>query len=120
MVQSRSCPSAARWSSVDAAEKAFLEAAQGLTYVRRLLRRYQDWEAAVDYGDVDEFTKHAIFYSKYPELREKVGYLVHPLRPTPCTRPQRALDDAPADIETTLSAIVRELDCAGYRYTSSI
>lgn len=104
--------SACRWSPAEAVRKAFLEAAQGLTYVRRLLKQHEDWEAAEDFHDVDDFNKHAIFYSKYPELRERAGYLVHPTRPPACTRPERP---APADTRDPLDLMVKELGEAGRR-----
>ncbi|MCF3106789.1 YcaO-like family protein [Streptomyces roseoverticillatus] len=120
--------SACRTSPVKAVEKAFLEAAQGLTYVRRLLRQYKDWDVAEDFSDVDDFNKHAILYSKYPALREKAGYLVHPSLVVPRTRPQRPyepaaapdgpLTDAPTgpqrDVRDTLTSLVAELRAAGH------
>ncbi|MFI0976740.1 TOMM precursor leader peptide-binding protein [Streptomyces sp. NPDC021093] len=80
---------ACRRSPVRAVEKAFLEAAQGLTYVRRLVKAYEGFEAASDFDRVDEFNKHAILYTRHPELRSRAGYLVHPTVPTPCDRPTR-------------------------------
>lgn len=102
--------SACRGSAVAAVEKAFLEATQGLTYVRRLLRQYQDWEVADDFSNVDEFNKHAILYTKYPRLREAAGYLVHPLEPPECSRPARADRESPLDLD----ALARGLDAAGH------
>ncbi|MER5770829.1 YcaO-like family protein [Streptomyces sp. NPDC001985] len=102
--------SACRLSPVKAVEKAFLEAAQGLTYVRRLLRRYEDWQVAEDFSDVDDFNKHAVLYTKHPALRERAGYLVHPSSPAPRTRPARPPYDesaAPADPLDTLVEAVR-------------
>ncbi|MEV8285877.1 TOMM precursor leader peptide-binding protein [Streptomyces niveus] len=104
--------SACRWSPVKAVEKAFLEAAQGLTYVRRLLRQHEDWEAAEDFGNVDDFNKHAILYSKYPRLRERAGYLVHPSAPVPPGRPERP---APAATDDPVGRIAAELAAAGHR-----
>ncbi|MEV5505166.1 TOMM precursor leader peptide-binding protein [Streptomyces orinoci] len=104
--------SACRWSPTAAVEKAFLEAAQGLTYVRRLLRQHEDWEMAEDFSDVDDFNKHAILYSKYPGLRERAGYLVHPTRPAECLRPERP---APPAEDDPLDRIAAELRDAGHR-----
>jgi ribosomal protein S12 methylthiotransferase accessory factor len=88
--------SACRWSAVRAMEKAFLEAAQGLPYVRRLSDRDQDWEHADDFADVDDFNRHAVLYTRFPGLRERAGYLVHPTTPAPATRPARPpLPDLP-------------------------
>ncbi|SER48213.1 YcaO-like family protein [Streptomyces sp. yr375] len=106
--------SACRPSPVKAVEKAFLEAAQGLTYVRRLLRQYEDWEVAADFSNVDDFNKHAILYSKYPALREEAGYLVHPSAPTPCTRPQRPPYDETAAPADPLDALVGAVRSAGH------
>ncbi|BAY50475.1 hypothetical protein SAMD00079811_81040 (plasmid) [Scytonema sp. HK-05] len=69
---------ACRFSFVEAIEKAFLEASQGIPYIRYLLQRYQDWEPGTAFEYVDSFAKHAILYSKYPHLREEVKYLLHP------------------------------------------
>lgn len=104
--------SASRWSPVKAMEKAFLEAAQGLTYVRRLLRQHEDWQAAEDFGNVDDFNKHAILYSKYPELCEKAGYLVHPSAPVRPGRPERP---TPSATDDPVGRITAELGAAGHR-----
>ncbi len=69
---------ACRFSLVEAVEKAFLEASQGVPYIRYLLQRYQNWEPGTAFKHVDSFTKHAILYSKYPHLRQEVKYLLHP------------------------------------------
>lgn len=107
--------SACRPAPVQAVEKAFLEAAQGLTYVRRLLRQHEDWQVAADFGNVDDFNLHAILYSKYPQLRARAGYLVHPTEPVLCSRPPSpaaVAPDAPAPAQLAdLAAAVR---AAGY------
>ncbi|GAA3640624.1 TOMM precursor leader peptide-binding protein [Kineosporia mesophila] len=103
--------SACRGDLTGAVEKAFLEAAQGLTYVRRLLRTFADWEAAPDFSDVDEFNKHAILYTRYPHLRERAGYLLH----GPITRrPARLSVPAPEGDEALLDSAVRQLAGAGH------
>jgi bacteriocin biosynthesis cyclodehydratase domain-containing protein len=108
---------ACRISPVRAVEKAFLEAAQGLTYVRRLLKAYEGFEAATDFDRVDEFNKHAILYTRHPELRPRAGYLVHPSAPTPCDRPARpAPPDSPghpAAAGDDVDLIVKELASIG-------
>jgi bacteriocin biosynthesis cyclodehydratase domain-containing protein len=106
--------SACRTSPVKAVEKAFLEAAQGLTYVRRLLRQYKDWDVAEDFSDVDDFNKHAVLYTKYPALREEAGYLVHPTLPPVCTRPQRPAYEERTGPDEQLDALVAELRTAGH------
>jgi thiazole/oxazole-forming peptide maturase SagD family component len=125
--------SACRTAPVRAVEKAFLEAAQGLTYVRRLLKQHPDFRADPDFGNVDDFTKHAILYSRHPELRREVGYLLHPDEPPLCERPVRgvgAADDGQAaegagadgqldqrdevDRADQVDRVVRELAAAGF------
>ncbi|WP_447041560.1 TOMM precursor leader peptide-binding protein [Streptomyces sp. DSM 118878] len=105
---------ACRLSPVRAVEKAFLEAAQGLTYVRRLVKTYEGFEAASDFDLVDEFNKHAILYTRHPELRPRAGYLVHPSVPTPCDRPARPAPAAdPAAAADDVELIVKELAAIG-------
>jgi thiazole/oxazole-forming peptide maturase SagD family component len=105
--------SACRWSAVDAVEKAFLEAAQGLTYVRRLLAQHRDWHLLDDFSNVDDFNKHAVLYTKYPHLRERARYLVDPTTHTPCTRPERPPLPR-AQPEDELGAVIDGLAAAGY------
>jgi bacteriocin biosynthesis cyclodehydratase domain-containing protein len=119
--------SACRGDVTAAAEKAFLEAAQGLTYVRRLLRAHADWECAPDFSNVDDFNKHAILYTKYPTLRERAGYLVAPGEaadaapdgPAAAGRTPRPVDapgpDAgPETDHDRLTRIVQQLAALGY------
>ncbi|MFC5146802.1 TOMM precursor leader peptide-binding protein [Streptomyces aureoversilis] len=103
---------ACRTSLVPAVEKAFLEAAQGLTYVRRLVKEYEGFEAAPDFGNVDEFNKHAILYTRHPALRRRAGYLVHPDTPPACDRPARLQAGTGA---ASADAVVAELAAAGLR-----
>jgi ribosomal protein S12 methylthiotransferase accessory factor len=104
--------SACRTSPTRAVEKAFLEAAQGLTYVRRLLKQHRDFCADPDFANVDDFTKHAILYTRHPELRRQVGYLLHPDEPPRCDRPVRAECAEQGD---QLERVVTELAAAGLR-----
>lgn len=105
---------ACRLSPVRAVEKAFLEAAQGLTYVRRLVKTYEDFDAANDFDRVDEFNKHAILYTRHPELRSSAGYLVHPSVPTSCDRPARPVPaDRRATADDDVELIVKELAATG-------
>ncbi|MFC4054615.1 TOMM precursor leader peptide-binding protein [Actinomadura syzygii] len=101
--------SACRATPERAVEKAFLEAAQGLTYVRRLVKDYGDFDPGPDFGNVDEFNKHAILYTLRPELRRRAGYLVHPDEPPVCARPARTPPPG-----TDLDATVAELAAAGH------
>ncbi|MCC3770092.1 YcaO-like family protein [Streptomyces sp. UNOC14_S4] len=113
--------SACRMAPVHALEKAFLEAAQGLTYVRRLVKEYEGFEAAPDFANVDEFNKHAILYTRHPELRRRAGYLVHPDAPPACDRPARLLTGAAEATDTaedgaaSVDFITEELAAAGFR-----
>jgi bacteriocin biosynthesis cyclodehydratase domain-containing protein len=107
--------SACRMSPVRAVEKAFLEAAQGLTYVRRLLKAYKDFQAAPDFGNVDEFNKHAILYTRHPELRQRAGYLVHPDEPPACTRPPRPLRPSAQPAGAPIDTIAGELAAHGFQ-----
>lgn len=104
--------SACRTSPEHAVEKAFLEAAQGLTYVRRLVKDYGDFDPGPDFGNVDEFNKHAILYTLRPELRRRAGYLVHPDEPPVCARPARTPPPEPDG--DPLDAAVAELAAAGH------
>ncbi|MGY1632418.1 TOMM precursor leader peptide-binding protein [Geodermatophilus sp. SYSU D01186] len=107
--------SACRTELPAAVEKAFLEAAQGQTFVRRLLlREFRDWEPREDFSDVDEFNKHAVLYTKRPELRERAGYLVHPTEPPRPLRPARRYP-APADGDpaAVFERLVAELAALG-------
>ncbi|WP_406504007.1 TOMM precursor leader peptide-binding protein [Streptomyces sp. NBC_00212] len=105
---------ACRRSPVRAVEKAFLEAAQGLTYVRRLVKAYEGFDAASGFDQVDEFNKHAILYTRHPELRPRAGFLVHPSVPTPCDRPARPTpEDLPAAAGDDVDLIVKELASIG-------
>ncbi|SDG22104.1 bacteriocin biosynthesis cyclodehydratase domain-containing protein [Sinosporangium album] len=111
--------SACRVTATAALEKAFLEATQGLTYVRRLLRQYQDWDMGGDFDTVDEFNKHAILYTRHPHLREAAGYLVHPSGEPERWRSERVRPEdpgKPVDLDDLddLDGLVRELDAAGY------
>jgi ribosomal protein S12 methylthiotransferase accessory factor len=98
--------SACRTHPSRAVEKAFLEAAQGLTYVRRLVKEYRDFEIMPGFANVDEFNKHAVLYTRHPELRARAGYLVHPEVPPSCDRPVRP---AAAPSGDPVAGIVAEL-----------
>lgn len=68
---------ATRFTVEEAVKKAFLEAAQGITYVEMLVRNYKDHKLIEDFNKINSFQKHAAFYSIYPEMRKKVGYLLN-------------------------------------------
>lgn len=67
---------ATRFTAEEAVSKAFLEAAQGITYVKMLVNKYKDHGLAADFNKINTFQKHAAFYSLYPELKTGVHYLL--------------------------------------------
>lgn len=67
---------ATRFTVEEAVKKAFLEAAQGITYVEMLVRNYKDHKLIEDFDKINSFQKHAAFYSIYPEMRKEVGYIL--------------------------------------------
>lgn len=107
--------SACRREPHQAAEKAFLEAAQGLTYIRRLLPSYNDWEPGVHFEHVDDFNHHAILYTKFPELRSQAGYLIDPTnQPQPLRPVQPAGDTKSLNDQAEVDLLVQELRESGY------
>ncbi len=107
--------SACRDHPSSALEKAFLEAAQGISFVRRLLQNYVMWNPGERFENVTGFNEHAILYSKFPELRSKVNYLLtrngvpstlRPCRPTSSTH---QLDDG-----EQLDCLIEHLYRSGY------
>ncbi|NLL01190.1 MAG: hypothetical protein GX271_11100 [Clostridiales bacterium] len=67
---------ATRFTISEAIKKAFLEAAQGITYINMLVRNYKNDNLIEEFNKIDSFQKHAAFYSIYPEMRKKVGYFL--------------------------------------------
>ena len=67
---------ATRFTISEAIKKAFLEAAQGITYVNMLVRNYRKDDLIQDFNKIDTFQKHAAFYSIYPEMRKEAGYFL--------------------------------------------
>lgn len=67
---------ATRFTISEAIRKAFLEAAQGITYINMLVRNYRNDDLIQDFNKIDTFQKHAAFYSIYPEMRKEVGYFL--------------------------------------------
>ena len=105
--------SACRRTLAEAAEKAFLEAAQGLTYIERLLEKYKNWLPGDDFEHVNDFNQHAILYSKFPELRSRVDYLVDPSITTSACRP--ATEERPHGNDgNSLNSIISQLREMGY------
>lgn len=69
---------ATRLTLEEAIKKAFLEASQGVTYVNMLVKNYSNQNLIENFEKIDSFQKHAAFYSIYPKMRSKVGYIVDP------------------------------------------
>jgi thiazole/oxazole-forming peptide maturase SagD family component len=67
-----------RRNPLAAMDKALLECAQSFPYIPQLLSYYKDWDPGKAFEHVDTFQKHAVLYSKHPELQKQGGYLVHP------------------------------------------
>jgi|GEM_PF-4535187 len=67
---------ATRFTYEEAVSKAFLEAAQGISYINMLSVKYRGDDFIGNYNRIDTFQKHAAFYSIYPEMRAKVGYFL--------------------------------------------
>lgn len=67
---------ASRLTIESALRKAILEATQGRKYIRMLLDFHRDLELKDGFNNIDNFQKHAMFYSKFPEMRKKVGFLI--------------------------------------------
>ncbi|KGE19793.1 hypothetical protein PWYN_10925 [Paenibacillus wynnii] len=67
---------ATRFNTEQAIGKAFLEAAQGISYVNMLTSKYKDHGLATDFNKINSFQKHAAFYSIHPELKKEVEYLL--------------------------------------------
>jgi len=67
---------ATRFTRKEAVEKAFIEAAQGITYINMLVKNYKNDNLIEDFNKIDTFQKHAAFYSIYPEKQKEVGYLL--------------------------------------------
>lgn len=109
--------SACRADPRAAVRKALLEAAQSFSYMRGLLQLYRDWTPGEHFERVDSFQKHAVLYSRFPELRTRAGYLVD--FDTPHHLPERpALDHVPAagiSPAQTLHEVVRVLHERGHQ-----
>lgn len=106
--------SACRDDAPAALEKAFLEAAQGISFVRRLLQKYTSWHPGERFENVTGFNDHAILYSKFPELRSGVNYLLTRDGPTDfrqslASSPTRQLDE-----HAHLDYLVEQLHRKGY------
>lgn len=69
---------ATRFTTREAIRKAFIEAAQGITYINMLVRMYEKEGLMEDFNRIDSFQKHAAFYSIYPKMQKKVGYVLDP------------------------------------------
>jgi ribosomal protein S12 methylthiotransferase accessory factor len=63
---------AARLDGTRAAQKALVEAAQGVPYIAHLVDREPDWRPAPDFSNVLDFTHNARLYTVAPELAPKL------------------------------------------------
>jgi ribosomal protein S12 methylthiotransferase accessory factor len=109
--------SACRVRPAAAIDKATLEAAQSFPYVRNLLDVYRDWDPGPDFHGVDSFQKHGLLYSKFPQLRQQVGYLLTPdFAPEASLREENPLPVAPAGASSAedLARTVAGLCSQGY------
>lgn len=107
--------SACRDQTPSALEKAFLEAAQGISFVRRLLQKYTTWHPGDRFENVTGFNDHAILYSKFPELRSDVNYLLTRDGSSTEYRPSAApVDTGHLDDPAQLARLVEQLHRRGY------
>ena len=60
---------AARFNSIDAVKKAYLEAIQTILYLRHLLRIEPDWHPEPDFSNIINFKDHARLYTYAPEYQ---------------------------------------------------
>ncbi|WP_257203423.1 TOMM precursor leader peptide-binding protein [Corynebacterium cystitidis] len=107
--------SACRDLAPAALEKAFLEAAQGISFVRRLLQKYTAWHPGERFENVTSFNDHAVLYSKFPELRSEVNYLLTSDGSPTEFRPSRTRNrNARGDAHAELDFLVEQLHRKGY------
>jgi thiazole/oxazole-forming peptide maturase SagD family component len=115
--------SACRRNPLAAMDKALLEATQCFPYIRALVKDHPFDDAVADFTTIDTFQKHAVFYTKYPQMRKQVGYIMDPeagsqleMRSTPSHSTLAtaiALDKA--DTARDLEAVIASLQANGLR-----
>ncbi|REK74241.1 YcaO-like family protein [Paenibacillus paeoniae] len=107
---------ATRFTRKEAVAKAFLEAAQGISYVEMLAAKYKTYGLKEDFNKVDSFQKHAAFYSIHPELRGEAGYVLNEgyvFQPRN-EQPFDYTENDPQDDEERLKLAISTLQHAGY------
>ncbi|WP_181159597.1 YcaO-like family protein [Clostridium perfringens] len=67
---------ASRYKLSDAIKKAHIEAIQGRQYVYDLTEYFNKVKLEKGFENIDTFQKHAMFYTKFPELKKEVRYLL--------------------------------------------
>ncbi|WP_134684906.1 TOMM precursor leader peptide-binding protein [Brevibacillus migulae] len=115
--------SAARRNPLAAMDKALLEATQCFPYIRALVKDHPTGAPVADFSTIDTFQKHAVFYTKYPEMRKQVGYIMDPevdrslsMRPTPLhSTLDMAASLGEADAKRDLPFLIDSLQKNGYR-----
>jgi len=115
--------SACRRNPLAAMDKAMLEATQCFPYIRALVKDHPFGAPVADYSTIDTFQKHAVFYTKYPQMRKHVGYIMDPeverslsMRPTPLhSSLEMAASLGEADAKRDLPAVIDSLQKNGYR-----
>ncbi|AYD90874.1 hypothetical protein D5R93_07215 [Actinomyces lilanjuaniae] len=106
---------ACRSTHEQAARKSFLEAAQGVTYIRRLMPSYVDWSPGENFDNLEDFNHHAILYSMYPELRNQARYIIDPEKSTiPCRPTLPVHTDIGSDVNADLDFLVSEVLKTGH------
>lgn len=105
---------ASRLSLSEALKKSALEAVQGRPYIKSLLEFYKSWNCNTGFSNVDNFQKHAILYSKYPELRNQIDYLIG--NKSDNIYRERNYEPAPSQIsyDTELDYCLSEIEKSGY------
>jgi thiazole/oxazole-forming peptide maturase SagD family component len=60
----------------EALKKALIEATQGRNYVNDLVDYFKDLELKDNFGNIDTFQKHALFYTKFEHMRDRANFLL--------------------------------------------
>lgn len=110
---------ATRLTTKEATYKALVEATQGRNYVNDLVDYFSDLELKSDFNNIDTFQKHALFYTKFEQLREKVGFLLNDesfeFRDNVSNRDERFINEInDMDIKVKLDFVVKSIRELGY------
>jgi len=105
---------ATRYELSEAYKKATIESLQGRNYVYDLVDYFKDIELTNDFKNIDTFQKHAMFYSKFPEMRKEVNYLVNGVENV--YRESKPIDEENiTDIREKLNKVVKIINEQGYK-----